>query len=143
MPLVETARPDILISDIGMPDVDGYEFLRRIRALDPARGGNVPAIALTAFARPEDRARSLKAGFSVHVSKPIQPETLTATVASLAGRTARIRRRLGDRARMMLRNSRSVAVLLALSFSPVRCRPGPRRVRGVLVDESEHLLVSL
>jgi PAS domain S-box-containing protein len=89
MPLIETARPDILISDIGMPDVDGYEFLRRIRALDPAHGGKVPAIALTAFARPEDRAHSLKVGFSVHVSKPIQPKALTAMVASLAGRTHR------------------------------------------------------
>ncbi len=86
MPLVETARPDILISDIGMPEVDGYEFLRRIRALGPTRGGKVPAIALTAFARPEDRAHSLKVGYSVHVSKPIEPAALTATVASLAGR---------------------------------------------------------
>jgi CheY-like chemotaxis protein len=60
--------------------------LRRIRALGPARGGKVPAIALTAFARPEDRAQSLKVGFSVHVSKPIQPDKLTATVATLAGR---------------------------------------------------------
>jgi PAS domain S-box-containing protein len=87
--LVETARPDVVISDIGMPEVDGYEFLRRIRALDPSRGGAVPAIALTAFARPEDRVRSLKAGFLVHVSKPIQPEALTATVASVAGRRHR------------------------------------------------------
>lgn len=89
LPLVETARPDILISDIGMPEVDGYELLRRIRALGPARGGKVPAIALTAFARPEDRARSLRVGFSIHVSKPIQPDRLTATVAGLAGRRVR------------------------------------------------------
>jgi PAS domain S-box-containing protein len=86
MPLVEMGRPDILISDIGMPEVDGYELLRRVRALGAARGGKVPAIALTAFARPEDRAHSLKVGFSVHVSKPIQPDKLTATVATLAGR---------------------------------------------------------
>jgi CheY-like chemotaxis protein len=72
-----------------MPHVDGYELLRRIRALDPARGRNVPAIALTAFARPEDRMRSLSVGYSVHVSKPIEPEKLTATVANLAGRTTR------------------------------------------------------
>ena len=89
VPLVETARPDILISDIGMPEVDGYELLRRIRALGPARGGKVPAIALTAFARPEDRARSLRVGFSMHVSKPIQPDRLAAMVANLAGRNAR------------------------------------------------------
>jgi PAS domain S-box-containing protein len=86
LPLVESAAPDILISDIGMPDVDGYEFLRRIRALESARGGKVPAIALTAFARPEDQAKSLAVGYSVHISKPIAPEDLTATVASLAGR---------------------------------------------------------
>jgi CheY-like chemotaxis protein len=89
IPLVESGRPDILISDIGMPNMDGYDLLRRIRALDPARGGKVPAIALTAFARPEDRMRSLSVGYSVHVSKPIEPEKLTATVASLAGRTNR------------------------------------------------------
>jgi CheY-like chemotaxis protein len=89
VPLVEAARPDILISDIGMPEVDGYELLRRIRALGPARGGKVPAIALTAFARPEDRARSLRVGFSMHVSKPIQPDRLTLTVAALAGRGVR------------------------------------------------------
>jgi PAS domain S-box-containing protein len=89
VPLVEAARPDILISDIGMPEVDGYELLRRIRALGPDRGGKVPAIALTAFARPEDRARSLRVGFAMHVSKPIQPDRLTTTVATLAGRKAR------------------------------------------------------
>jgi PAS domain S-box-containing protein len=81
--LVETGRPDVLISDIGMPDVDGYELLRRMRALGAARGGMIPAIALTAFARPEDRAHSLKVGFSSHISKPIQPGELVATVASL------------------------------------------------------------
>jgi PAS domain S-box-containing protein len=86
MPLVESAAPDILISDIGMPDVDGYEFMRRIRALEADRGGNVRAIALTAFARPEDHAKSLEVGYSVHISKPIAPEALTATVATLAGR---------------------------------------------------------
>jgi len=89
VPLVEAERPDILISDIGMPEVDGYELLRRIRALGPARGGKVPAIALTAFARPEDRAHSLRVGYSMHVSKPIRPDRLTATVATLAGRKAR------------------------------------------------------
>lgn len=89
MSLVQSATPDILISDIGMPDVDGYEFLRRIRALEPARGGKVPAIALTAFARPEDAAKSLAVGYSSHISKPIAPETLTALIASLTGRTKR------------------------------------------------------
>ncbi|MEP7069141.1 MAG: ATP-binding protein [Usitatibacter sp.] len=84
--LVESERPDVLVSDIGMPDVDGYELLRRVRALGPERGGKVPAIALTAFARSEDRTRALRAGFVVHVSKPVEPTELIATVASVAGR---------------------------------------------------------
>jgi CheY-like chemotaxis protein len=79
--------PDVLISDIGMPDVDGYELLKRIRARGVARGGRTPAIALTAFARSEDRTRALRAGFLVHVAKPIEPSELVATVASVAGRT--------------------------------------------------------
>jgi signal transduction histidine kinase/ActR/RegA family two-component response regulator len=84
---VETERPDVLVSDIGMPDVDGYELLRRVRALGHARGGRLPAIALTAFARSEDRTRALRAGFLVHVSKPVEPAELVATVASVVGRT--------------------------------------------------------
>jgi len=84
--LVERQRPDVLISDIGMPDSDGFELLRRVRALGPAQGGKVPAIALTAFARSEDRTRALRAGFLVHVSKPVDPSELVATVASVAGR---------------------------------------------------------
>jgi CheY-like chemotaxis protein len=84
---VEMERPDVLVSDIGMPDVDGYELLRRVRALGPARGGRLPAIALTAFPRSEDRTRALHAGFLVHVSKPIEPSELVATVASVVGRT--------------------------------------------------------
>ena len=84
---VERVRPHVLVSDIGMPDVDGYELLRRVRALGLARGGGVPAIALTAFARSEDRTRALRAGFLVHVSKPVEPAELMATVASVVGRT--------------------------------------------------------
>ena len=76
----------MLVSDIGMPDADGYELLRQVRALGPDRGGRVPAIALTAFARSEDRTRALRAGFLVHVSKPVEPSELVATVASVAGR---------------------------------------------------------
>ncbi len=85
--LVERERPHVLVSDIGMADIDGYELLRRVRALGSARGGKVPAIALTAFARSEDRTRALHAGFLVHVSKPVEPSELVATVASVAGRT--------------------------------------------------------
>ena len=84
---VERDRPDVLVSDIGMPDVDGYELLRRVRALGPTPGGRLPAIALTAFARSEDRTRALRAGFLVHVSKPVEPSELVATVASVVGRT--------------------------------------------------------
>jgi signal transduction histidine kinase/ActR/RegA family two-component response regulator len=83
---VEEDRPDVLVSDIGMPDVDGYELLRRIRALGSPPGGHLPAIALTAFARSEDRTRALRAGFLAHVAKPVEPSELLATVASVVGR---------------------------------------------------------
>ena len=76
----------MLVTDIGMPDVDGYELLKRVRALGIARGGRLPAIALTAFARSEDRTKALRAGFMVHVAKPVDPSELVATVASVAGR---------------------------------------------------------
>ena len=76
-------RPDVLVSDIGMPGVDGYELLRRIRALGEEQGGALPAIALTAFARSEDRVRALRAGFSVHLSKPSEPSEIVAVVASV------------------------------------------------------------
>ena len=85
--VVEEQRPDVLVSDIGMPDVDGYDLLRRVRMLGHARGGRLPAIALTAFARSEDRTRALRAGFLAHVSKPVEPAELVATVASVVGRT--------------------------------------------------------
>jgi PAS domain S-box-containing protein len=77
--------PDIVISDIGMPDIDGYEFLRKLRASNQLSAA-VPAIALTAFARSEDRTRALRAGFISHVAKPIEPSELLATVAVVAGR---------------------------------------------------------
>jgi signal transduction histidine kinase/CheY-like chemotaxis protein len=88
VPLVESRRPDVLITDIGMPGADGYELLRRVRDLGASRGGRVPAIALTAFARSEDRTRALRAGFMVHVSKPVDPSELVATVAAVAGRVS-------------------------------------------------------
>jgi hypothetical protein len=79
--------PHVLLSDIGMPDVDGYEFIRRVRALDPARGGQTPAAAFTAFARPEDQHRALAAGFQAHLAKPVTPESLVTLVAHLATST--------------------------------------------------------
>ncbi|WP_082507128.1 MULTISPECIES: ATP-binding protein [unclassified Duganella] len=78
--LARGSHYDLLVSDIGMPDVDGFELLSRIRALGPARGGALPAIALTAFARPEDRLHALESGFLDHVPKPIEPSELVATI---------------------------------------------------------------
>ena len=79
-------RPDVLVSDIGMPGEDGYAFIRRVRALGPDRGGQVPAAALTAYAKGEDGQRVLSAGFQVHLPKPVQPADLANVVATLAGR---------------------------------------------------------
>jgi signal transduction histidine kinase/CheY-like chemotaxis protein len=81
-------RPDVLISDIGMPGEDGYALIKRVRARAPEAGGSVPAASLTAYAGPEDRRRALLAGFNMHVPKPVDPAELVAVVASL-GRFAR------------------------------------------------------
>jgi CheY-like chemotaxis protein len=81
--------PDLIVSDISMPGQDGYAFMRRVRQMDaPVR--NVPAAALTALARVEDRRRALLAGYQTHLAKPVDPAELVATVASLTGRTGRI-----------------------------------------------------
>jgi PAS domain S-box-containing protein len=85
--ILEREPLDVLISDIGMPEIDGYEFLRRARISMAERNLRIPAIALTAFARSEDRTRALHAGFLVHVAKPVEPAELAATVASVVGRT--------------------------------------------------------
>jgi signal transduction histidine kinase/ActR/RegA family two-component response regulator len=77
---------DILISDIGMPDEDGYALLRRVRALEPEHKGGIPAIALTAYARVQDRRAALLAGFQSHVAKPVEHAELIAVIANLAGR---------------------------------------------------------
>ncbi|HEX8913449.1 MAG TPA: response regulator, partial [Humisphaera sp.] len=82
---VRAARPDVLVSDIGMPGEDGYALIRRVRSLPAAEGAGVPAVALTAFAAAEDRARALGAGFQVHMTKPVEPAELVAAVAGLAG----------------------------------------------------------
>ena len=85
---IQKDPPHVLVSDIGMPETDGYELLRRVRALDHASATHIPAIALTAFARSEDRTRALNAGYLVHLSKPIEPAELLATIASIARRNA-------------------------------------------------------
>jgi PAS domain S-box-containing protein len=74
---------DILLSDIGMPDMDGYELMRRVRILEQSRESPIPAIAITAYARPEDRQRSLLVGYHMHLSKPIEARELVAGIASL------------------------------------------------------------
>ena len=84
--LLQQWRPAVLVSDIEMPGLDGYTLLRQIRALPPDQGGKTPAVALSAYNRPEDRVRSLRAGFNFHVSKPVEPNELTVIVASLAQR---------------------------------------------------------
>ena len=76
-------KPDLLLSDLGMPDRDGYDLIREIRARESGSGGALPAAALTAFARPEDRRRALQAGFQLHLPKPIEEHSLLEAVARL------------------------------------------------------------
>lgn len=80
---------DVLVSDIGMPEEDGYALINQVRSLTPEQGGRIPAAALTAYAREEDRTKALLAGFQLHVSKPVSPAELAAVVANLAGRTGK------------------------------------------------------
>jgi CheY-like chemotaxis protein len=76
-------KPDVLISDVGMPGTDGYELMRRVRLLPEERGGRIPAVALTAYAREQDRKRALAAGYQLHLTKPVEVAELSATVAHL------------------------------------------------------------
>jgi signal transduction histidine kinase/ActR/RegA family two-component response regulator len=84
---LESQKPDVIISDIGMPGTDGYQLIRAIRARGPEQGGTIPAIALTAFARSEDRKKALLAGFQNHLSKPVNHEELLIVISMLTGRT--------------------------------------------------------
>jgi PAS domain S-box-containing protein len=77
---------DVIVSDIGMPNQDGYAFIRAVRELGADKGGRTPAVALTAYARSEDRTRALLAGFNSHVAKPVEPMELLVVIANLAGR---------------------------------------------------------
>jgi len=88
----ENNPPSVLVSDIGMPEQDGYDLIKQMRAL-PGDAGRVPAVALTALARAEDRKRALSAGYQKHVSKPVDPAELVAVIASLAGRALAARSR--------------------------------------------------
>jgi PAS domain S-box-containing protein len=96
--VLQRDRPDMIVSDIGLPDVDGYELIRRIRGLDDALA-QTPAVALTAFARFEDRTRALAAGFNAHVAKPVEPSELVITVGSFANLIAARRRSTGVKAK--------------------------------------------
>jgi PAS domain S-box-containing protein len=87
IPILRKTRPHVLIMDIGMPSEDGYTVMRKVRELASDEGGGVPAIALTAFARSEDRRRAVLSGFQMHMAKPVEAPELIAMVASLAGRT--------------------------------------------------------
>jgi len=83
----ERERPDVIVSDIAMPDADGFDLIHGIRALPVERGGQVPAIALTAYTRRQDAERVLAAGYQMHVGKPVEPEALARAVARLTGRS--------------------------------------------------------
>jgi len=78
--------PDVLVSDIGMPVEDGFDLINRVRAMEPERGGDIPAIALTAYAGEGDKARALASGFQRHVAKPVAPADLAMAIAGLARR---------------------------------------------------------
>jgi CheY-like chemotaxis protein len=81
--VLERSRPDALISDIAMPDQDGYELIEKVRQRSAEQGGDIPAAALTAYARVEDRIHALTAGFDMYVQKPVEPDELVAVVANL------------------------------------------------------------
>ncbi len=83
------ARPQVIVSDIAMPGIDGHQLMRHVRALDAERGGSIPAAALTAYATPADRTRALLAGYQIYLAKPFDPSELVTLVAHLAGRNPR------------------------------------------------------
>jgi CheY-like chemotaxis protein len=84
--VVKAMSVDVVLSDIAMPAEDGLSFIRRVRELSREEGGRVPAVALTAYARLEDRTRALRAGFNSHVAKPVEASELLAVLTSLANR---------------------------------------------------------
>jgi CheY-like chemotaxis protein len=84
---VSTDAPDVLVSDIEMPESSGYELIRRLRQHETPTLRRLPAVALTAYARTEDRVKALLAGFQTHVPKPVEPAELVTVIASLAQRT--------------------------------------------------------
>jgi CheY-like chemotaxis protein len=87
---IQSRTFDVLISDIGMPHEDGYTLIQRVRALPLSQGGSMPAMALTAFARSEDRRRAILSGYQMHLAKPVDPLELVTMVAGLVGRRGRM-----------------------------------------------------
>ena len=84
---LERLRPDAIVCDLGMPGTDGFSFIQTLRARPPEQGGNIPALALTAYASREDEERALAAGFAVHLTKPVDPHRIAREITSLVGRT--------------------------------------------------------
>lgn len=87
--LLRYERPDIIVSDIGMPDHDGYELMRQIRNLPDDQGGKIPAIALTAFGAPGDRRKALAVGYHKHLTKPVDPVELLTAISTLTSNLKR------------------------------------------------------
>jgi CheY-like chemotaxis protein len=81
---IRSWKPDVLVSDIEMPGADGYVLIRQVRLLPADEGRGIPAIALTAYGRPQDRLRSIDAGFTMHIRKPVDPGELTSIIAGIA-----------------------------------------------------------
>lgn len=84
MQVIAQSKPNVLVSDIAMPAVDGYSLIRQVRTLSSEQGGMIPAVALTAYASEEQRTLALESGFQMHVSKPVDPAELVAVVVKLA-----------------------------------------------------------
>ena len=87
--MLDDWQPDVIVSDIGMPDMDGYAFARQLRARPAAQGGHNPALSLSAFARNEDRELALRSGYQAHIAKPVEPADLVKAIATLTGHQAR------------------------------------------------------
>jgi CheY-like chemotaxis protein len=115
--MLERTRPDVLISDLLMPDQDGYDLIRSIRDLPPEQGGAIRAAALSGYATEEDRARTLAAGFQEHLCKPVEPGQLIATVIALARQAAQLA--AGDS------GTPPAATTTAPGSGPVVAEPGP------------------
>ncbi|MEA5580314.1 response regulator [Nodularia harveyana UHCC-0300] len=85
--ILSESRVDVLLSDIGMPEIDGYMLIRQVRTWTSEQGGNIPAIALTAYVGEHNQQQALSAGFQMHITKPAAPTELVAAVVKLAGKT--------------------------------------------------------